>query len=94
MKDRLPSVLAPALSALASKVAGAPWWGIALVVLTAMGMTYFAVGWLATHSITGNVDSWLITVRPPSEPEPKEPEEPEAPKPRRWLRRKPPPDSS
>jgi hypothetical protein len=100
--------LVGAASSVATVLAGAPWWAVLLVVLaglvvvlavslvylTSLRMTYREVNRLASLPYTGTFKgAWGIELKSPSKPESPESTKPETSKPKRWLRRKPPPNS-
>lgn len=100
MKDTLISGVVGTASGVPPILVGAPWWvvilamfGMRLLLLASQRMNYREVHRLASLDGSGSVKGhggieWTSS----SEPATPEPKEPEAPKPRRWLRRKPPPD--
>jgi hypothetical protein len=50
-------------------LAGAPWWGVLLVVVAGQGITYGVVCWLATHSDAKRIKTLLITWEASVEPQ-------------------------
>jgi hypothetical protein len=82
-------------------LAGAPWWAVLLIVLavslvylTALRMTYRVVDRLTSLPYAGTFKgAWGIKLKSSSKAEIPEPTKPETSKPRRWRRRKPPPNS-
>jgi hypothetical protein len=83
------------LTAAVTTVTGRNGLGAVLMSLGSLGMILVFAGWVVTRPNTGSFKigprgiEWTAS----SEPTTAEPKEPEAPKPKRWLRRKPPPDS-
>ena len=100
MKDTLISGLVGTASGIPAHLAGAPWWvgllamfGMRLLLLGSQLMSYREVHRLASLPNAGSVKGHEgIEWKASSEPKEPEPDKPEGPKPRRWLRRKPPPD--
>jgi len=95
VKDSLTGFAVSTGTALASALAGRYGLAGALIVLGALGMVLTFSGWLVKRPNTGSfkIGPSGIEWKAASEPLTPEPKESEAPKPRRWLRRKPPPDS-
>jgi hypothetical protein len=101
VKDTLISGLVGTASGVPAYLAGAPWWVVLvamfvmrLLLLASQLMSYREVYRLASLANSGSVKGHEgIEWRASSEPKEPDPGEPEAPKPRRWLRRKPPPES-
>ncbi len=93
MNGRWASGLSGSTSALITALAGR-YWVVALVLLAALGMSCGTVCWLATRPNSGSVKIWFIEWRACSERQAElDAVAPQVRKPRRWLRRKPPPDS-
>jgi len=92
MKDGWISGLLGGISALVTALAGRHWWAVALTLLTALGMTYGAVCWLASRPNSGSIKigpiEWHACSEPQAEPAA---QEPQALRRRRWLRRNLPP---
>jgi hypothetical protein len=97
-----------AASSVTAVLAGAPWWAVLLVVLavllvmlavslvylTSLRMTYREVNRLASLPYTGTFKgAWGIELKSSSKPKTPEPTKPETSKPKRWRRRKPPPNT-
>jgi hypothetical protein len=100
--------LVGAAASVITVLAGAPLWAVLLVVLavllvvlavslvylTALRMTYRVVDRLTSLPYAGTFKgAWGIELKPSSKLETPEPTKPETSKPRRWRRRKPPPNS-
>ena len=86
--------LTAAVTTALGALAGRYWWAVDLTSLGGLAMILVFVGWVVTRPNTGSFKigpiEWESSRR--ESPVPKEPEAP-VPKRRRWLRRKPPPDS-
>jgi hypothetical protein len=102
VKDTLISGFVGTASGVPAYLAGAPWWVMllamfvtGLLLLASRLIDYREVYRLARLANSGSVKGREgIEWKASTEPAQPEPDEPEAPRPRRWLRRKPPPDSS
>ena len=55
VKGSWGSGLLGAISALVTALAGRHWWAVALTLLSALGMTYGAVCWLASRPNSGSI---------------------------------------
>jgi hypothetical protein len=95
VKECLTGIGVSAGTGLASVVVGRYGLTGALTLLGALAMIFMFAGWIVTRPTTGSfkIGPRGIEWRASTEPAQPEPKEPEAPKPKRWFRRKSPPDS-